>query len=58
VHLGRSPQSGSQWQHTIAHLRLVAQILVFSWWPGALSVLGDALRSNGVPHVYGEGKAA
>lgn len=32
------------------------QILVFSWWPGALSVLGEALKANGVPHALGEGK--
>jgi hypothetical protein len=32
------------------------QILVFSWWPGALSVLSDMLRSSDMSHVYGEGK--
>jgi hypothetical protein len=35
---------------------LTLQVLVFSYWPGALDVLGAALRQNDVPHVYGAGK--
>jgi hypothetical protein len=34
------------------------QILVFSFWPGALDALGQALQQQEVPHIFGAGGAA